>query len=199
MNIPLKIKKGDQFNSKIIDTINGIIDYLTSTKIIQGAGIQLQQYATGTLVSSTARSGQAAAMVDIPYYGDFTIIDLSQSESAEEAPNTSMSVAVAHGWTWNPTGKHSRYSAVYINGRLFCCSCRIFENLSKSGVYYIYVHDRPDTLDGPEVICSVSQMTSQNIDFYYEIGQIVDGHVIQTHKSGPLVLYDRCFDHLYLT
>ena len=72
MNIPSKIKKGDQFSSKIIDAINGIIDYLTSTKIIQGAGIQLQQYATGTLVSSTARSGHAAAMVDIPYYGDFS-------------------------------------------------------------------------------------------------------------------------------
>ena len=146
MNIPSKIKKGDQFSSKIIDVINGIIDYLGNTRPVQGDGIRLQHTATGIIVNSTAQSNLQKVVDPPPYYGDFCIIDLSKYDSEGKILN--VSVAVAHGWTWNPEEKYSRYSAVLINDHLFCCSSKVFENLSASETYYLSNFIKKSSLSG---------------------------------------------------
>ena len=101
MNIPSKIKKGDQLRSVAVDTINSLIDYLASTRIVQGMGIRLQQYAHGTVISTTAASVAAASVNGVSSYnGYFTIKDVSTYN--EDGSVKEYRVAVCDGETWDP-------------------------------------------------------------------------------------------------
>ena len=101
MNIPSKIKKGDQLRSVAVDTINSLIDYLASTRIVQGMGIRLQQYAHGTVISTTAASVAAASVNGVSSYnGYFTLKDVSTYN--EDGSVKEYRVAVCDGETWDP-------------------------------------------------------------------------------------------------
>ena len=78
MQLPTKLKNGDQLRSAVVDTINSLIDYLASTRIVQGMGIHLQQYAHGTVISATAAPVAAASVIGVSSYnGYFTLKDVS--------------------------------------------------------------------------------------------------------------------------
>lgn len=52
MNIPNKLKSGDQFKPSTVDTVNKIIEYLQETKLVPGNNISIDKKANGITISA---------------------------------------------------------------------------------------------------------------------------------------------------
>ena len=134
MNIPSKIKKGDQLRSVAVDTINSLIDYLASTRIVQGMGIRLQQYAHGTVISTTAASVAAASVNGVSSYnGYFTLKDVSTYN--EDGTVKEYRVAVCDGETWNAETETSGASKVACGSNTLYFDCKILTVTESCDIY----------------------------------------------------------------
>lgn len=72
-NLPNKIKSGDTFRSAVVNTINNIIDYLSSQRIKgDGKTLKINQYANGITLSAIVDNNKSQKAG-----GDTTIINES--------------------------------------------------------------------------------------------------------------------------
>lgn len=55
MNIPNKLKSGDQFKPSTVDTVNKIIEYLQETKLVPGNNISIDKKANGITISAKSQ------------------------------------------------------------------------------------------------------------------------------------------------
>lgn len=183
MNIPSKIKKGDQLRSVAVDTINSLIDYLASTRIVQGMGIRLQQYAHGTVISTTAASVAAASVNGVSSYnGYFTIKDVSTYN--EDGSVKEYRVAVCDGETWDAEKQTSGDMSVLCNNNYYTIKSTIFTVNQK--YRYILIKFRFDVEKNSPVL---ELITSNSLSSYeYMIGEfsISDSklNIIQRHTVG---------------
>lgn len=59
-NLPNKIKSGDTFRSSVVNTINNIIDYLSSQRIKgDGKTLKINQYANGITLSAIVNNDKS--------------------------------------------------------------------------------------------------------------------------------------------
>lgn len=180
MNIPSKIKKGDQLRSVAVDTINSLIDYLASTRIVQGMGIRLQQYAHGTVISTIAASVAAASVNGVSSYnGYFTLKDVSTYN--EDGSVKEYRVAVCDGETWDAETETSGPMLLRVNYTTISVPCCILSDFEQGQyIYLVYTNSTR------RITFQVSGIESDNFDvYYYLIGEFSkEGSIIQRHKSG---------------
>lgn len=180
MQLPTKMKNGDQLRSAAVDTINSLIDYLASTRIVQGMGIRLQQYAHGTVISTTAASVAAASVNGVSSYnGYFTIKDVSTYN--EDGTVKEYRVAVCDGETWDEETETSGPMLLRVNYSTVSVPCCILSDF-KQGQYIYLVY----TNSTHQIGFQVSSIQSDNFDvYYYLIGEFSkDGTIIQRHTTG---------------
>ena len=70
-NLPNKIKSGDTFRSSVVNTINNIIDYLSSQRIKgDGKTLKINQYANGITLSAIVNNDKSmiALVIDDNIY-----------------------------------------------------------------------------------------------------------------------------------
>ena len=133
MNIPSKIKKGDQLRSVAVDTINSLIDYLASTRIVQGMGIRLQQYAHGTVITALPGVTSASSAAAPAYNGYFTIKDVSTYN--KDGTVQEFRVAVCDGETWDAETQTSGDSIAYCMGNDIQFKSTILTLTESSDIY----------------------------------------------------------------
>ena len=183
MNIPSKIKKGDQLRSVAVDTINSLIDYLASTRIVQGMGIRLQQYAHGTVISTTAASGAAASVNGVSSYnGYFTIKDVSTYN--EDGTVKEFRVAVCDGETWDPVTETSGNMSAVCNTNYHYIKSTIFT--VSQGNQYISIKYRLDEATNSNVLELVINSSLSSGEYLIGELKISDSklNIIQRHTVG---------------
>ena len=73
MNLPRKVRKGENF-LVMYDLWNGLIDYLTSCRLVAGARISLQKLPSGTVISAARQtSSGSASLSGSGYEGPFAL------------------------------------------------------------------------------------------------------------------------------
>ena len=183
MQLPAKMKNGDQLRSVAVDTINSLIDYLASTRIVQGMGIRLQQYAHGTVVSAAPVIPVAASGISgvSAYNGYFTLKDVSTYN--EDGTVKEFRVAVCDGETWDPVTETSGPMLLRVNYATISVPCCILSDLVNQQGQYIYLVYTNSTR---QVAFQVSGSQFDNFDvYYYLIGEFSQkGSIIQRHISG---------------
>ena len=128
--------------SAAVDTINSLIDYLASTRIVQGMGIRLQQYAHGTVISTTAASVSSASVNGVSSYnGYFTLKDVSTYN--EDGTVHEFRIAVCDGETWDANNESSGNMPVYVNSECYYLDSIIFDDIADSSSWDIFIQFTP--------------------------------------------------------
>ena len=103
--LPAKLRHGDQLRSVTVDTLNTLIDYIYSQRLINGDGIKLQHLASGTIISaiqehSAFRTDTSVFSANTTTYdGFFTLKDVSRRNQSGKLQE--LRVAVCDGATWD--------------------------------------------------------------------------------------------------
>ena len=168
MHLPEKLKSGDQLRSATIETINTLIDYLASTRLVQGGGIRLQQYVHGTTISATNTAVAGAGVVP-GYNGFFTLKDVSIFNE-EDGTVEEFRVAVCDGATWSPDNTTSGISKVICGGNTLYFDCKILTVTESCNIYIKCGYN--ETYRNEIIAVPVGEKPSRIGYIYYQIGSV---------------------------
>ena len=197
--LPAKLRHGDQLRSVTVDTLNTLIDYIYSQRLINGDGIKLQHLASGTIISaiqehSAFRTDTSVFSANTTTYdGFFTLKDVSRRNQSGKLQE--LRVAVCDGATWDSGKEQSGASEMQINFVSFKVPSTILSAdaiLDDDRGRELFIHLRYDTSQGwPYTpFLSIDEINSTSIQ--EQTGeQYLLGSVAYDRRSDRLIIRQR--------